>query len=366
MFKGKRGFFGLVGLLGIALGLFLGCSGSTDGGSADEESLVGDEFVASDDATGSITLLLSNDTVEVSEVANFSVQVRDANGNPVPQIKVSCDSEVGVAIVEPTTGTELTDSSGNMSGVFGCALPGSFQMGCRLPIGASKRKFATVHCTGAVPTGFDGFEGSAGGGLGTGGVDVNDDGSVGGSDEGEGLRITSVSLRDTGDLSEDGDSSTTAVDVGRETCDNGTPSDATDDFCEPFFDTHLVITVQNDSNSNVTFTRFTYSLDNSDGTGTPFNSRGISPTESREIPAGGGEGSLIVLFLNATGTGGSGCSSGGCASGKLFTGSSTPISCGLGFRNVTVNLEGATSEGDPVTVTGRTALSFGSFDNCGS
>ncbi|RIL12175.1 MAG: hypothetical protein DCC75_00895, partial [Proteobacteria bacterium] len=178
------GWLFLIGILALA---GYGCSGGgdTDGG---DENFEGTGFVATDDAAGGLTLTVDQTTLSISEVSGFSVDVFDASGDPVAGLEIACDTEQGLAIVEPNTGFELTDSSGHMSGKVGCESPGSYQMACRLPIGGNKRKFETIRCSGDIPTGFSGFPGAAGGtlGVGTGGGGSADqgDGGAGGTDEG--------------------------------------------------------------------------------------------------------------------------------------------------------------------------------------
>ena len=167
---------GACGLVGIGLAIIIGCGGgqgATDGGSGAQPDFRDDQFIAGDTTTGSMSLSLSRGSLGVGDTSPFTVSVVNASGKPVSNINVACDSERGVAIVEPSRGFEMTNSSGVMSGVIGCESPGSFQMVCRLSVGANRRKFAQVTCTGDVPAGFQGFPGAAGGGLG-GGVQNND------------------------------------------------------------------------------------------------------------------------------------------------------------------------------------------------
>jgi hypothetical protein len=167
-------------LVALSCAALCACSGGgdTDGGSGADQLYLGDQYVA-DDSAGTISLSVDSTSIPVAGTSNFSVAVRDAQGAPVPGLKIACDSEAGVAVIEPATGLEITSSSGSISGVIGCELPGSFQFACRLPIGANKRKMVTIKCTGTVPAGFSGFAGAGGGGLGTGGV--GDDGEPDGN-----------------------------------------------------------------------------------------------------------------------------------------------------------------------------------------
>jgi hypothetical protein len=157
----KRNVALAVGSFLTAAGLFAGCSGGTDNPETGAD-FAGTSFVADETTVGSITLEVENRDLAVGDTSSFSVFVRNSSGGPIGQISVSCDTEVGLVIVEPSTGSELTDSWGHMSGIVGCNTPGSFQMACRLPIGANKRKFVTIHCSGDEAGSLTG----AGGGLG--------------------------------------------------------------------------------------------------------------------------------------------------------------------------------------------------------
>ena len=154
----------LAGCLLIATAV-VSCSGDTDGGPVADESWLGTSFVGSDGSTGTIALEVLDTELNVGEMTGFRVYVLDSAGRPVPEIRIFCDTEEGLALIEPTTGSELTDSNGQMSGRVGCEAVGSLQLGCRLPIGANWRDFETIRCGGTVGTTSD-FGESSGGGLG--------------------------------------------------------------------------------------------------------------------------------------------------------------------------------------------------------
>lgn len=330
----------------VAIFSLISCRGGTGGGGAD---FSGSEFVADDSNAGSLTLNVNNTTIAVGGTSNFNVEVIDASGNPVPQIQVSCDSEIGVAIIEPTVGSELTDEFGNMSGVLGCELPGSFQFACRLPIGVNKRKFASIHCDGDVPVGFVGFPGAAGGGLGggNGGVDVPDGGGSGGTDLSN-IRLSAIQFFDNGTL----DTASLGLDI---TADSDCNNDGTANDPEPFFDTFVALSILNPASVNVTFTSYNYTVNNADGAGSQFVSQNITfigQADALTATADGGELTITgVPFAKASG------------GQKFYAGSSSAITA-VGFKNITFRVSGRTSEGDAVTVTGRTAISIGTFDNC--
>ena len=341
----RVGWFGLaVVLLG---GLIAACSGGT-GDPATNEDFAGDEFVASDDETGSISLEVIETLLPVGEVTGFRVLVTNAMGSPVPGIQVSCDTEAGLAILEPTTGTEITDQYGQISGKLGCAAPGSLIVACRLPVGANKRKLVTVRCEGPIPEGFSGFPGAAGGGLGTGGVVVP--AATATSDDAnppENVRITGVLAYDEGNLCSG--TSTTSIDLIQGTCGTGSEAEP-----EPFFDTAIGVSVLNESGEVVRFTSLEYSVENVDGFGTQFNSTSIALVGTLEVAPDGGSTSFCTIFAVAA--------SGG-ASNKKFIGADSTIAF-TGLRNVTVRIHGRTASGVEVSLSARTALTFNNYNRC--
>lgn len=338
----------LAGCLLIAAAV-VSCSGDTDGGSAGDESYLGTSFVGSDGKTGTIELEVLETSLNVSESSGFRVYVKDSAGRPVPQIRIYCDTEVGLALIEPNTGSELTDNNGQMSGKVGCEVPGSLQMACRLPIGVNWRKFETIHCGGAVPAGFSGFGNTAGGGLGGpgGGVATDDNGGVGGTDSENGVRITSIATIDNGE------DTGMAVDVEQDECgeDCGGSGSCTD---EPFYDTLAQLTVENNTNQSVQFTSMRYRVPNA--TGVPsatFTSDAIAIGDGVVEP--GESKAITVLFLNVS------------SGGKTFVGSSNLIGSSItDFRNVTFYLTGANDLGEDIEISGSAAISFDNYCSCSS
>ena len=318
-----------------------GCpGGNTDGGKAADQTFEGSQFVPDGQNAGSLRLDVKKRNLAVGEVAGFFAHVRDSSGAGVPLTRVSCDSELGIAIVEPTEGAEITDSSGSISGKIGCALPGSFLFGCRLPVGGNLRQFVTIHCTGAVPAGADLFPGAAGGGLGTGGV------GAGGGD----VRITAVSLRDNpSSPTQEG----VQVDVLQGLC--GTAPDTTP---ETFGDTFVRIKVVNNTNFDINFSSLRYSVPNPTGSGGTFNSSAIAFLGQAFAGADGGEATLDALIFSSAGAG----------ADKFFVNqSSGNVGIGaIGFRNITFTVSGTDSKGDSVSASGQTAVSFNNYNRCGA
>lgn len=319
----------------LAAMITVGCSRKTSESEAADKS---DIFVDTDAATGEITLRVTQTMLPVAETTSFRVNVTDVNGNPVPQMRISCDTERGLAIVEPNTGTEMTDAWGQMSGVVGCEAPGSFQMACRLPIGANKRKFETIVCTGDAPVGFTGFGDSAGGTLG-GGVDTSDDES-----ESEfGVRVTGVSFNDMGQTG------IYSIDVTQDICDP-TAEDPSEIY-ESFFDAYVNFTVANDTNLDVRLTKYSYIVEDIDGAGTNYSSPQLAFLGPIEIEANGGEADILALFADAV------------SGEKRFYGSSSAIGV-IGFKNIRFKLYGQNLNGEAISISIRTSVSFGNFDNC--
>jgi len=322
----------------------MGGQGGTDGGSGKDTGLRDDVFVGDDSTTGTIEFEVEKNPIEVGNTSGFFVRVMNSRSEPVKNINVACDSEAGVAIIEPLTGYEMTGSTGVMSGVIGCERPGSFQMACRLTVGANRRKFVGVRCTGDIPSGFQGFPGAGGGGLG-GGVQNNDDGEV---------RIIQAGFIDDGTLSSSDTLRTASIDISQiSDCDG----DATTVDSEPFFDTYVTLKVQNNLAQQVRFTYLQYSVDDVDGQGTEFTSKrlGLTQETNSSLVDGGGDSSLITLPIF-----------------KAFNRAKyvgDPAGAGLQITNrslqtVSFKLVGETASGELVEATARATASFGDFNRC--
>ncbi|MFO0416769.1 MAG: hypothetical protein ACK5Y6_05720 [Pseudomonadota bacterium] len=328
-----------------ALSALAGCmggQGSTDGGSGADGGFRDDVFVSDETTVGGMSLVLASSSLGIGDTASFSTFVTNADGSGVPQMNVACDSEDGVAIIEPQRGFELTDSSGVMTGQIGCEKPGSFQLVCRLTTGASRRKFATVNCTGEIPSGFQGFPGAAGGGLG-GGTQTNDDGDV---------RIISAFFEDDGNFDSSSGSGASVDISGISDCDLSTPKIEV----EPFYDTYVVLGVKNNLSEQVRFTSFRYSVSDVDGRGTEFTSKSLGLTQESEstLAADGGSSNIIMPIFKAY-------------NGAKYAGD--PMGSGIRISNrslqtVTFELTGETASGESVSISARATASFGDFDRC--
>lgn len=334
---------GLLGVLVIGLSTaIVSCGGGpTSGG---EQNFDGTSFVDTDSAAGTIRLEVTHPYMAVGEKSSFVVEVRDASGSPVPNVEIACDTETGLALVEPSTGWEMTDGYGAISGFVGCALPGSFRMGCRLPVGGNKRSFVTVHCSGDVPAGFTGFPGAGGGTLGTGGGTASGDVVT---ETGE-IVIEKVDAYDAGNTS----TPDLSIDVVQGTC--GTGSSATS---EPFFDTLIGVNIKNTGSTPFDIRSFSYQILDSNGQGDSIKTAELAFTNAGEIAGAGSAGGsvekqFIGLFAKASG------------GRKTFTGAPEPIPSDLGFKNVTVRVQGTSAFGEDIVLSTRFSMSFGNFNRC--
>lgn len=129
----------------LALGM-IGCDqGPTSGG---DDRFEGTQFVAGDETTGRIVVDVDDPELRVGRTSHFTVAVYDSKGRPVPNISVTCAPSVSgaITVVEPSTGTDITNARGVMSGMLQCSTAGSFQFGCRLASGADRRQFVGIKC----------------------------------------------------------------------------------------------------------------------------------------------------------------------------------------------------------------------------
>lgn len=327
--------------LALLLALAVGCnSGNTD---------AGDEDFSSNTYSGNpgeIMLELIDDSIAVGDSAGFRVTVTDSTGMAVPFIRISCDTEQGLSLIEPTTGIESTDAMGQMSGVVGCERPGSYLIGCRLPLGGNKRQFATIICGGDVPPGFTGFPGASGGGLGGGAV-APEDGGRGESDE-LAVRVTQLVSVD-GATNEPNDT----VDLFRTANCSAADPDA-EPVAEPFSVEYMRISVRNEGFTGVRFDRYSVNIGNSGGTA----STGILSLTSEVDSRVGEEATFDVLYLDIVPVTGVT----GVDAAKVLPDRSTVVEAG--FRNVTVTLYGTDELGESVQISSSRTVSFNNYNNC--
>ena len=322
----------------VSASMLVACSGGhTSGGDSDYE-----EETFSGDSIGRIEVKLSSDEIPVGVTTEFQATVYDSLGQPVPNIRIACDSEEGVAIIEPTTGSSLAGQRGAISGLIGCERPGSFQFGCRLPVGGDKRQFVGVRCTGDVPQGFEGFDGAAGGGLG-GGV-VGPDAGGPGADDNLQVRILSLTLDTNDDSAAEGDTVFQIDTANSLICGEGSNLDF-----ENFGDDYMVFKVINDSPLPVRFSGYSYQVEDGLGGGIDAQSPIIRVGTNNEVKPGQ-EVEFSALFANAIG------------GRKYFVSDTLPAA--NGFKNVLVTLKGTASDGAEITASAYLNISFDNFKVC--
>lgn len=314
----------------LCLSWLVACtSGNTDGGEAGVDTGTDTTFVG--DESGSVSLSLGSESFAVGSTTGFFFRVKDSGGSPVPNIMAACDSEEGIAILEPTTGQELTDGEGSVSGRIGCEAPGSYQFGCRLPVGAGLREFKRIVCTGSAPEGFAGFPGAAGGGLGSGGSVVDDPSNR--------ILITSVAVEAVG-----ASTATNEVDITRTACTSGLESWGNDT---------LAVSVKNGTSFPVRFTSASYTSAASSSTGGSVTSGSLAGV--CEIAAGS-TGTCKIPFTRILGL--------AAGASKEFAGTSVTLTV-TGSRNVTARLTG-TWNNSSLTISGARAVVYSNYDRCAS
>lgn len=332
----------MVAAIGVgALVASIGCdSGDTDGGKAGDQTYTDGVFVADDSNTGSVRIIAESEEIPVGESQGFFVEAKRSDGAPLKNIQISCDSERGLSILEPTRGFELTDEGGRMSGRVCCESPGSLQLACRVSIGGNDRDFFEFKCRGDIPPGFEGCGGGAGGGLG-GGV-LASEGDVG--TDGGAVRITAIDFQDEGSSA-----NSTSIDTRQDPNCNEDPADPV--VPEPFFDTSVKFKVVNNTNQVVRFTRLTYTVTEGSSSGRTISSDNLQLNGAIEIAGGGGEADLTSLVFKAQG-------------GSKYFHDGKLITAELGFRRVDFKLYGETDLQESTVAEGGAVVSFGVFDRC--
>jgi hypothetical protein len=321
------------GIVSLSITMLYGCNGNPTSGGG--ENFLDDTFGESDSTTGRIEITAPEE-LQVGSTGEFVAIVYDANNAPVRDISVTCDSEDGLAIIEPSRGFGLTSQRGGMSGVLGCEAPGSLRFGCRLPVGTDKRAFVTVRCQGTVPAGFTGFQGAAGGGLGGGVVNGN-------ASDPDNFRVTGISVLNVAAKA------TSSIDITRNTC-GATTSSAEDNTPEPYGDDSVEFTVVNTSPFLVRFNRMRYVVEDATGNGRDYRSPFLAISGDAVSAASNATVKVSSLFMDAT------------VPNKSFANGSTRPS--TGFKNVTFTVFGESESGEEVSTSGSVTLSFDDFQNC--
>jgi hypothetical protein len=342
MVRWNSGFRGLtlahaavVGATLLISGL-VGCGGSTGG---DGQELSGDGFVSSDSTTGKVALNTPS-TLQVGDSQGFSVSVVNASGAGVGDVPVICDTEGGLALIEPNDGTEGTDGNGSMSGIVGCLQPGSYRIGCRA---LNKREFQTIVCSGEIPAGFAGFPGAGGGTLGG-----------GSSDDGDADPDVSVVSLDVFDVDPDAAAFTIdTVQNGDCSADGSATTDDVEQFVENFWTASFTST----SGKEAKITSWSLSVPQAAGAGSADYNSGDLEIFGIIPPKTDSASPFTISGLLTTGTTG----------GKTFVGRSVVIPS-IGFRNVTFRFKIAIENADGTTTVLNKSIvvgiNFNNIDNC--
>lgn len=341
----RKGNFGRVILAGAVVAL-AGCSGGSTG--SNDDATGGDGSYVPGVSSGSLSYNIEETSIPVGATSSFVVTVRGQDGDPAEGVAINCDSEDGVAIIEPISGPELTNPSGSMSGVIGCEKPGSFRTACW---GTSVNRISNVFikCTGDIPSGFTGFPNAGGGNLG-GGVATPDDpaGGSGGTGVAALTLVTGVEITDVRD-------------EGTVTIDTGFNGSCEDDKEERFGPDLVSFTVVNNSASRITCSSWSMVVQDpwpSDSTLGDYESPEFGATTV--IDANGGSGTIEGFLTEATGS----------PTRKFLAGSDT-TNTGLalsstsapGVRTVTFSIN-CSGNGTSFTKRVEKTFSFADYDYC--
>lgn len=324
------------------MGMITAChgAGDTDGGKALDSVGQGSQVVG--DGFGATLSLDVPDTLTVGGTDEFRVTLKDPNGLPLEYVRVACESEKGIAILEPSSGGvafEHTSANGIMSGVLGGVVPGSYIIECKAPDGYNLVVRDSIKISGPVPADFIGFPGAAGGNLGGGLlIDLTPDDDQLDALNGA-VRIESVEFADGSDVGPNG-----PIDIIQSTCNNGTPADASDDFAEPFFFNSYTLTVVNDTTQSVF-------LNTVDMTVQDSGPSSIATQQKQIEIAAGSTGEVTGLFSEFQ-----------LGAAKRYAGSSDLLTAGT-FR-VDFVVTGVTQTGTSFSMADSTTLTFDAVNRC--
>lgn len=335
--RNKALIFAFATAVSVAILAGVGCKGGdTDGGIAGDEQGLGNQFV-SDGGAGASLVIEAEDDLSTGSQDGFFVAATDPRGAPLSFVRIYCDTEQGLAIIEPSdngTAFEHTGADGRMSGVIGCNTPGSFLMECRAPDGYNLIARKTIVCRGDVPEGFAGFPGAAGGNLG-GGVLIDETDDI--------TRIIAIEFTDAG-----GTTSTGPIDPF---FDGDCDQDPETTEPEPFTNTLYTVTVHNESLQRRTITSVTVDVED------PAAPVSVVTQNVNVEVAPGGSAEVIGTLINATIVGNVLNMNYATAGGSAVTPNGT--------FTVTVTVSGVDESGDSFTATAQTTLTFSNaVDNC--
>lgn len=329
--------FKSVAVLG-AIGLltsFGACHGSndTDGGIASDNLGTGNQPTSDGGFGASLTITLSDgdNIIGTGEREGFFVTALDPSGAPIAFRRVFCDSEQGIAILEPSAGGvafEHTGADGRLSGVLGGLTPGSFLIECRLEEGFNLVARKSLKIVGDIPEGFSGFPGAAGGHIGGGLVpDLPEGNSALSITVGSGNQVDIVRDLDCND-------------------DNNPPATGVFDV-EPFSPDSFTIQVKNgDNNSNFTIDSVTFEVNGVESE-TNFT--------SDAIVGPGGTGTITGVYSDLLATSAVNVI-------KVFHGTDEPLT--LGSFNVRFRVRGSSDSGQSSSITETITVQHVDINNC--
>ena len=359
MSEGKRMKSFKIVLLGlVVLGLTYCNQGDTGGGLEDSfpgTSLVSDASIGA----ASLSIDVRDMDVPLGGSLDFIVQARDANGAPLPFLPITCDTEQGLALLEPTVnpptsttaGIASTSSGGGMSGSIGGLSAGSFIMECRGPSSTGLVARKAFRVGGTPPSGFIGFDGAAGGGLG-GGVagGINTGGTTtggtttGGTTTGGVSEVEEVTLNDAVFRTASGTGQTGEIDVfQRGDCNS---NDVNNTTIEPeiFTNDFAVFSISNNRSSEIQIDTITYSVQG-------IVTSTLSQLSQVIIPGNSTNSTLEALFTDVV------------AGGKEYVGTSVFVN--EVTTNVTFTITGTNIDGtEPFTLIRSAVIAADNYDLC--
>jgi hypothetical protein len=265
------------------------------------------------------------------------VVATDPQGNPLQYTRIFCESEHGIAILEPSNGGvafEHTNAEGMMSGVLGGLTPGSYILECRAPVGLNLVARTQLVVTGEVPPGFDGWPGAAGGNLG-GGLIVDP--------PEEDLAIQQILVTDAGNPQ---GSPNGPIDITFNPDCNG---DGILTDPEPYIFNDYIVKLINGREDRVFVDTVSFTVED------PTIPGGVTVTTqfNNLLIAGGASADLVGTFTSTLG--GSGVT-------KVWPGTSTTVNAGV--YNVNFTIRGETDSGDSFTIRGSINVNVASVNNC--
>ena len=332
----KPFIFGLliVGVMSIFGYVACNGQGDTDGGPGNDDAGIGSQPVSDGGFGATLTIRLKDgdDEIGITEREAFFVDAYDPNGQPLAFRRVFCETEKGIAILEPSKGGvafEHTGPDGSMSGVLGGVTPGSYLIECRLEQGFNLVARKRLKIVGEVPPGFAGFPGAAGGNLGGGQIVPNPVTDP---------RTVTITFTGVGYSNQPNGPIDTFFDNN---CDNV----ATTIDPEPFGFDDFNVTITNPSVDTFVITGVKFEVPT-------FGIESATQSVAVEI-AGGVSGTFSKPFTEFV----------GFSSAKTFATTTSAVP-DVGTYNVTFTVTGETLAGEDFSITESTSVQFGTVDRC--